>query len=218
MRDFLRFQAINRYEPLIQHFGELAALHPEELFRTLLLMIGDFAGLGREVQRPLALPAYNHEDLRVSFEPAIAALRRYIIEDGPSPVVSITVERRTTNAYLARIDDSTLIDSATFILAVKAGLPPEELRRRVPQVSTIAPAVRLKEMVEGPLAGLDIQPLAQLPPVIPYFPGYVYFEIARTCPSRRDLWNDLKGSGAFGLFVPDALPNSEFLMWAIRGR
>jgi type VI secretion system protein ImpJ len=216
MRDFMRFQAINRYEPLIRHCGELATLHPEELFRLLLLMIGDFAGLGREVQRPVVLPTYDHANLRVSFEPAIVALRTYIIEEGVPPLVSITVERRNENAYLARVDES-LIESATFILAVKAGMPPEEIRRRVPQLMTVAPAIRLKELVEAPVAGLDVQPLAQLPPLIPYFPSYVYFEIARTCPSRRDLWNDMRGSGAFGMFVPHGLPNVEFLMWAIRG-
>ena len=217
MRDFMRFQAVNRYEPLIRHLGELAALHPEDLFRVLLLMIGDFAGLGREVQRPVPLPAYDHADLRVSFQPAMLALRTYIVEEDVAPVVSLTVERRSENAYLARLDES-LIDSATFILAVKAGMPPEEIRRRVPQLMTVAPVVRLKELVEAPLAGLDVQPLVQLPPLIPYFAGYVYFEIARTCPSRRDLWNDMKGSGAFGMFVSHGLPNVEFLMWAIRGR
>jgi type VI secretion system protein ImpJ len=213
VREFLRFQAINRYEPLIQHFTRLAVLHPEDLYRWLIVIAGDLAGLGKEGRRPIEFPAYQHNDLRASFEPTIAALRGYLDDKLISDVVSIPVDLVQPNVYLARINDTSLIDGAVFFLAAKAALPPEEIRRRIPQMVTIAPAVRLKELVEGVVPGLTLSPLAQIPPRIPFLAGYVYFEVDRS----GALWKDMKGSGAFGLFVGEGFTNLAFSMWAIRG-
>jgi type VI secretion system protein ImpJ len=213
VREFLKFQAINRYEPLVQHFTRLAVLHPEDLYRWLLVIAGDLAGLGKEGRRPIQFPAYQHSDLRASFEPTIAALRGYLDDKLISDVVSIPVELVQPNVYLARIDDTSLIDGAVFVLAAKAALPPEEIRRRIPQMVTIAPAVRLKQLVEGVVPGLALSPLAQIPPRIPFLAGYVYFEIDRSSA----LWSDMKGSGAFGLFAGEGIANLGFSMWALRG-
>lgn len=213
IREFLKFQAINRYEPLIQHFNQSAVLHPEDLYRWLLLIAGDLSGLGREGRRPIVFPVYEHGNLRASFEPTIGALRGYLDDKLVSDVVSIPVELRQPNVYLARINDGSLIDGATFILAARAALPPEELRRKIPQMVTVAPAVRLKELVEGVVPGLTLSPLAQIPPRIPFHAGFVYFEIDRT----GALWKDMKGSGAFGLFAGEGFPGLAFSMWALRG-
>ena len=150
-------------------------LHPEDLYRWLIVIAGDLAGLGKEGRRPIEFPAYQHSDLRVSFEPTIAALRGYLDDKLVSDVVSIPVELVQPNVYLARINDTSLIDGAVFVLAAKAAMPPEEIRRRIPQMVTIAPTVRLKELVEGVVPGLTLSPLAQIPPRIPFLAGYVYF-------------------------------------------
>ena len=213
VREFLKFQAINRYEPLVQHLSQLAVVHPEELFRWLLIIAGDLAGLGSEGRRPIVFPEYQHVDLRASFEPTIAALRGYLDDKLVRDVISITVEMKQPNVYLARINDTSLIDGAVFVLAAKAALPPEEIRRKIPQMVTIAPAVRLKELVEGVVPGLTLSPLAQIPPRIPFLAGYVYFEVDRS----GALWKDMKGSGAFGLFVGEGFANLAFSMWAMRG-
>ncbi len=213
LRDYLRFQAMNRYEPLVRHFTQLAGLHPEELYRWLLVIAGELASLAADGRRPALFPVYQHEDLRACFEPTIAALRAYLDAKLLSAVVAIAVEMRQPNVYLARIDDATLIDSAMFVLAAKAALPREELRRRLPQMMTIAPAVRLKALVEGVLPGLELSALPQIPPQVPFMADYVYFEVNRS----GTLWKDMKGSGAFGLFVGEGIPTPAFLMWAIRG-
>jgi len=214
MADFLKLQAINRYEPLIQHFTQLAGLHPEDLYRWLLVLAGDLATLsGAERRRPAVFPSYQHENLRASFEPLIAALRAYLAVEGISTVVSIPVELRQPNVYLARVADASLFDSAVFYLAAKADIPIDQVRREFPQMATLAPAVRLKALVEGHHPGLQLSPLPQLPPRLPYHSGSAYFEVAR----NSALWADLKGSGAFGLFVREGFPNLSLEMWAIRG-
>jgi predicted component of type VI protein secretion system len=55
--------------------------------------------------------------------------------------------------------------------------------------------------------------MPQIPPYIPYRTNHVYFSIIRNSP----WWADMKGSAAFGLFVPEGFPNLGLEMWAIRG-
>ena len=73
--DFLMLQAINRYEPLLAHYADSGALHPEELFRICVSAAGELATFTTTAKRPPKFPAYRHDRLRESFEPVIAALR-----------------------------------------------------------------------------------------------------------------------------------------------
>jgi type VI secretion system protein ImpJ len=213
--DFLKLQAIGRYEALVRHFGESASLHPEDFYRWALVIAGDFAALTTEKRRGPVFPPYRHDDLKATFKDVIAALRAYTPDPGPSRAVSIAVElRRPPNYYVARILDSTLIDSAEFILAVRADLPDRQVERTFPQMTTVAPVTRLNELLKGHDPGLTLSSLPQIPPHIPFRTNHVYFEIAR----NSQLWGDMKGSGAFGLYVPDGFPNLALEMWAIRVR
>ena len=71
--DFLRLQAMNRYEPLFAHFADSGGLHPEELFRVCVSAAGELATFTPSKRAP-ALTAYRHDRLRESFEPVMAAL------------------------------------------------------------------------------------------------------------------------------------------------
>lgn len=211
--DFLKLQTINRFQPLLEHLAQARLLHPEDFYRLCLELAGDLATLAASSRRPGKYPAYAHEDLRASFEPVITALRAYLSVESVSNVVKIPVELRRANAYLATVQDATLFDSATFILAVRADAPGESIRRSFPQLVTLGPATRVKYLVDNHLPGIELEHLPNAPPRIPYFAGHVYFEINRS----NALWSDMKGSGAFGVFVREAFPNLALEMWAIRG-
>jgi type VI secretion system protein ImpJ len=212
--DFLKLQAISRYEGLIRHFGVSSNVHPEDFYRWALVIAGDFAALTTDKRRSAVFPAYRHDDLTATFKGLLAALRAYTPDPGGSRAESIVVELKRPNYYVARILDSTLIDSAQFILAVRADLTDQQIERTFPQMSKVAPVTRLSELLRGHDPGLALSCLPQIPPYIPFRTKHVYFEIARNSP----LWADMKGSGAFGLFVPDGFPNLVLEMWAIRGR
>jgi type VI secretion system protein ImpJ len=214
IRDFLSLQAIGRYEALMRHFAASANLHPEDFYRWALVIAGDFAALTTERRRGATFPHYQHEDLRASFEPLMAALRAYTPNPAISPVVPINVELKRPNYYLARIPDLTLLDSSAFILAARADITEKQLERSFPQMTTIAPVTRLATLVQSHDPGFSLSSLPQIPPNIPFRTNHVYFEIVRNSP----LWAEMKGSGAFGLFVPDGFPNLTLEMWAVRGK
>jgi type VI secretion system protein ImpJ len=214
LRDFLSLQAIGRYEGLIRHFAESTQLHPEDLYRWGLVIAGDFAALTTERRRSATLPHYQHNELRASFEPLIAALRAYTPNPAVSPVVPILVELKRPNQYLARIPDSNLLDTSAFILAVRADMPEKQIERSFPQMATVAPVTRLNALTSRHDPGFTLSSLPQIPPNIPFRAGYVYFEIVRSSP----LWPDMKASGAFGLFIPEGFPNLALEMWAVRSK
>ena len=214
IRDFLSLQAIGRYEALVRHFGEQPSVHPEDFYRWALVIAGDFAALTTERRRGAVFPAYRHDDLRASFEPVMAALRAYTPNPAVSPVVPINVELKRPNYYLARVPDLALLDSAAFILAVRADIAEKQLERSFPQMSTIAPVTRVATLVQSHDPGFTLSPLPQIPPNIPFRTNHVYFEIVRNSP----FWADMKGAGAFGLFVPEGFPNLVLEMWAVRGK
>ena len=214
IRDFLSLQAIGRYEGLVRHLGESATVHPEDFYRWALVIAGDFAALTTERRRGATFPHYRHDDLRASFEPLMAALRAYTPNPAVSPVVPIAVELKRPNYYLARIPDPTLLDAAAFILAARADISEKQLERSFPQMATIAPVTRLAALVQSHDPGFTLSSLPQIPPNIPFRSNHVYFEVVRNSP----MWPDMKGSGAFGLFVPDGFPNIALEMWAVRGK
>jgi type VI secretion system protein ImpJ len=214
IRDFLSLQAIGRYEALVRHFSECATVHPEDFYRWALVIAGDFAALTTERRRGATFPHYRHDDLRASFEPLMAALRAYTPNPAISPVVPITVELKRPNYYLARIPDLALLDSAAFVLAVRADISEKQLERSFPQMTTIAPVTRVATLVQSHDPGFTLSSLPQIPPNIPFRTNHVYFEVVRSSP----MWADMKGAGAFGLFVPDGFPNITMEMWAVRGK
>jgi type VI secretion system protein ImpJ len=214
IRDFLSLQAIGRYEALVRHFSAGANVHPEDFYRWALVMAGDFAALTTERHRGATFPQYRHDDLRASFEPLMAALRAYTPNPAVSPVVPIIVEQKRPNYYLARLLDLTLLDSSAFVLAVRADLAEKELERSFPQMATIAPVTRLAALVQSHDPGLTLSSLPQIPPSIPFRTNHVYFELVRSSP----LWAEMKGAGAFGLFVPDGFPNLTLERWAVWGK
>ena len=48
----MMLQLINRTELLLRHYLGLEQVHPEELYRTLLTMLGDLATFSSESKRP----------------------------------------------------------------------------------------------------------------------------------------------------------------------
>jgi type VI secretion system protein ImpJ len=211
--EFLRLQALNRHELRLRHLSRQSSVHPEELYAALLDVMGDLCTLNGGTRRPPPLPDYVHPQLQPTFEPLIDAVRQALDSRVRLTVVPIEVEARQRNLFVARVMDVSLFEGATFILAGKAQVPAESLRRLLPQMATVAAAPALKRYVESLMPGIPLRSLGSLPPSLPFHAGYEYFELDRT----HEAWKELKTSASFGLFVGDGLPGLQLQMWALRG-
>ena len=209
---FLKLQVVNRYEPLITHLAGTSSCHPEDLYRIALEISGELATLTASSRRPPQFPGYRHEALRPTFEPVMEALRACFSSVPEQQAVPIPLEEKRYGIRVGVVADRKLFDSAAFVLAARADMPTEELRRRFPQQLKIAPVEQIAEHVNLQLPGIGVQAMAVAPRQIPYHAGFVYFELDRS----GDLWRALKSSGGVGIYPPGDFPGLALEFWAIR--
>ena len=213
LSEFLMLMTINRYEPLVTHLTDSGTVHPEDFYRLCVSLAGELATLTTAAKRPAPLPGYRHEQLRESFEPVMTELRKSISAEQQSNTVAIPIEPRKFGVSVAVAHDRTLFGSAVFILAVRADLPIEELRRRFPTQVKIGPAEKIIDLVNLALPGIPLHALPVVPRQIPFHAGFVYFELDQT----HELWKQLKDSGGIALHVAGEFPGITMKLWAVRG-
>ncbi|HEX5421676.1 MAG TPA: type VI secretion system baseplate subunit TssK [Gammaproteobacteria bacterium] len=209
--EFLLLQAVNRYEPVLAHLASLAGLHPEELYRVLLGIAGELATFTSASKRPAEFPPYRHDDLKGTFEPVMTALRESLGTVIEQTAVQIPLREPRYGIYAAPLGDRSLLDTASFVLAVRADMPTEELRRRFPAQTKIGSVEKIRDLVNAQLPGVVIRPLPVAPRQIPYHADYVYFELDRSSehwPPRQ--------TGGFAIHVGGEHRGLDMQFWAIR--
>jgi type VI secretion system protein ImpJ len=211
--DFLMLQVINRYEPVVMHLATSPALHPEDLYRLTLEITGELSTLTAASRRPPQFPAYRHDSLRATFEPVINSLRACLNVVMEQNAIPIPLAHKKFGISVGSVADQGLFDSAAFVLAARADVPSEDLRRRFPAQTKIGPVEKIRDLVNLQLPGIGLQPMAVAPRQIPYHAGFAYFELDRS----GDLWRALKGSGGVAIHQSGDFPNLAMELWAIRG-
>jgi type VI secretion system protein ImpJ len=211
--DYLFLQVVNRYEPLLAHVDESGALHPEALYRIYAAAAGELSTFTTPTKRPPAFPPYRHDQLRESFEPVMAALRASFAAVTLQRAIPIPIEEKKFGVRLAIVHDRELLDTASFILAARADLSSEEIRRRFPAQLKMGPAEKIDQLVNLALPGIPVTPLPVAPRQLPFHAGFVYFELDQT----TKLWAELKNSGGVAMHIAGQFPGLALEFWAIRG-
>ena len=98
------------------------------------------------------------------------------------------------------------------VLAARADVPAEDLRRRFPQQLKIGPSEKIGDLVRLALPGVGVHAVPVAPRQIPYHAGFAYFELDQ----NDDLWKQLKNSGGIALHVGGEFPGLAMEFWAIR--
>jgi type VI secretion system protein ImpJ len=214
--DFVLLQAVNRYQPLLTHFGADAGhLHPESFYSRAVEMAGEIATFASRTKRATQFPPYRHDDLEHSFAPVIADLRQLLSAILEQTAVSIPLQQRPYGIRVAVIQDRNLIAFASFVLAARAQAPTEHLERTFPQHVKIGPVEQIAQLVNSALPGVPIRALPVVPRQLPYKASTFYFELDRTGP----FWKQLQqpgGTGGLAIHVGRELPDIELELWAIK--
>jgi type VI secretion system protein ImpJ len=210
--DFLMLQTVNRYQPLVGHLAELRGLHPEDLYRSLLLLAGELATFTGQGRRAQPFPPYRHDDLQASFAPVVTALRQSLSMVLEQNAIAIPLEERKYGIRVGVLADRSLLGKASFVLAVSASVPAEDLRRRFPTQVKIGAVEQIRQLVNVQLPGIAVRALPVAPRQIPYHAGLVYFELDRA----SEHWQYLQQSGGFALHVGGEFPGLQMEFWAIR--
>jgi type VI secretion system protein ImpJ len=209
---FLLLQALNRYQPQLQHLRAMPVVHPERFFQMLLGLAGDLATLTREDRRPPAFPSYDHVRLQAVFEPVVEAIQAALSAVYDRAAIQLPLQRAGPGAYTSRITDPALYQTGYFYLAVSARIPLDDLRARFPSVAKIGSLQNMRQIVDSALSGVPLQHSPTPPPQIRALPGFVYFELDRSVAD----WAEFTKSPALGLHVAGDWPELRLELWCVK--
>lgn len=154
-------------------------------------MPASFATFTTDRKRATDFPPYRHDDLKATFGAVFDDLRTSLSAVLEQAAVAIELVERRHGVRVGTIHDRTLLRDAGFVLAVRADMAAEDIRRRLPAQIKVGPVERISELVNVALPGIPVRSLPVLPRQLPYRSGTVYFEIDTQSP----LWKQLDTSG-----------------------
>jgi type VI secretion system protein ImpJ len=211
--DFLLLQTLNRAEPLLAHLANGARqFHPEDFYRACLQLAGDLATFTAASKRATDFPPYRHDALQATFTAVFDDLRTSLSAVLEQAAVAIPLQDRRYGVRVGTINDRSLLTDTGFVLAVRADMSTEALRRNLPNQIKVGPVEQIRELVNAALTGIPVRPLPVLPRQLPYRSGTVYFELDTSVP----LWKQLETSGAIALHVAGEFPGLELELWALK--
>jgi type VI secretion system protein ImpJ len=208
--DFQRLQAANRWQKLLAHWTDAAAVHPEAVYAAFVQMAAELATFSEPTHRLPAYPPYRHDDLQRCFARPMADLRRVLAWMRDTGAERIALQQRA-NWFRGRVHKQELLRTAVFYLVAKADMPVERLRRDFPSQVKIGALRQLESLVTSAISGIAVSPVNP-PPQIPFQPGTVYFELDRSSP----YWDQARQAAELGLHVSDMFPNIALELWAVR--
>ena len=210
--DFMMLQLINRFEPILRHLQGVEQLHPEQVYREFLGLLGELSTFASETKRPRLDSRYQHNDLGQSFGKLMDAIRQVLSMVLEQHAVELTLQQRQYGIQVSPLQDHKLLGSASFVLAASADCDSEELRRRLPAHLKIGPVERIRQLVNLHLPGIKVKPLPVAPRQIPFHSGKTYFALELNAEEL----SQLERSGGFAFHVSGDFSGLALTFWAIR--
>lgn len=211
--EFLMLQVVNRTYPLYSHYIQEPVIHPERLFRDLLELCGELQTFTKSSRLSETVAKYQHFNLAASYFPLIKDIREALSVVLTPRAVSIPMEIQDHGIRVATIHDKLLLQKATFIIAVKANMPQEQLRLQFPQQSKITSVGNIRKVVSVQVPGVKLVALSTAPRELPYHSGYNYFELDKNC----DVWQEIKQHSNMAFHVSGNFLELDIQLWAVRG-
>lgn len=210
--EFMMLQMFNRNQITFAHRAALSHLHPEDFYRDLIAFYGELITFTQESRLPEKLASYQHDNLTETFGVAMQRLRKALGTLLAPRAVNLPFSQ-TDGIYVALINDISLLQSATFVLAVKSQLPHEALQRQFVQQSKISSVERIRNVVSVQVPGVPLVVLHTAPRQIPYHANYVYFSLDKSTPG----WAEILKQNSLAMHVSGSFPELDLQLWAIRG-
>lgn len=209
---FLLLQALNRWVAMLQHLDSLPTVHPERLFESLSGLAGELATLVKPERKPPPLPKYDHENLRLSFDPLFDLLQSMLSAVFDRSAIQLPLEQAGPGAWVSTITDRNLYQHGFFYLAVNSASPVEEIRAMFPSVAKLGAVEKMRSIVDSALPGVPLRHTPTPPPQLRVLPGYVYFELDRGVAD----WRDFATANALGLHVAGDWPQLRLELWCVK--
>ncbi|BCX71246.1 type VI secretion system baseplate subunit TssK [Pseudomonas izuensis] len=210
--DFMMLQLINRTEPLLRHYLTREQVHPQELYCTLLTLLGELATFSSESKRPSPGSRYEHSDQGKSFLKVMEAIRQVLSMVLEQHAIELPIQTRQYGIMVSPLHDHKLLGSASFVLAASAQCDSEELRHRLPAHLKVGPVESIRQLVNLHLPGIKVRPLPVAPRQIAFHASKTYFILDLSSEDQAQL----ERSGGFAFHVSGEFAELDLKFWAIR--
>jgi len=210
--DYLMLQLLNKTDSRLHYYFSQDRIHPSELFLELSSLIGELAVFMKKEKRILEPFVYEHEKQGESFDKVLAELNNMLSMVLEQNSVSLAVEKQKYGIYTSKIAEKSMINSSSFVFAVKADMDGEKLKKLLQSNLKMGSIETIRDLVNYHLGGFKLKSLATAPRQIPYKVNYVYFKVELEAEDKEKLAR----SGGFAFHLSGELPNVEYTLWAIR--
>lgn len=191
---------VNRYIPLFNQYHEQAAVHPEQLYSTMLQLAGELsASVAEASPQPRDLPIYEHTALSHCFNQLDMLLHRMLGGAKPSAnYQKLSMQRRGENQYLVPVEEDLLGRAQFFLVVSSDQMAEERLVRDVPAMLRVASADTLDGVLRSSTRALPVQHTHRLPAGMPIDHQSNYFQLEK----RGSFWEAILNSGSIAIFIP----------------
>lgn len=210
--DFMLLQVLNRYEPLFWHFANTEGVHPESLYRILLQAEGELATLCSSSRRPQKFIPYNHGNLTSCLSTILNNTKVTLSVMSEQRAIPLPLKEQGYGIRTAPISDRSLVESTTFILAVKADVTLDVLYSQFVSQTKIGAIDNIRELINLQLPGIAIKPMPVVPRALPYHAGYTYFELDKS----NEEWDELHSAAAIAIHIAGDFANLSLQLWAVK--
>ncbi|MEO0443452.1 MAG: type VI secretion system baseplate subunit TssK [Pseudomonadota bacterium] len=210
--DYMLLQLINRLEPLATHLSSIDGLHPLDLYSESVQILGELCTFFAKNKRPPVIPIYQHDNLEETFTPIMNWIREGLSMVYEQTAIALKLVEKRYGIHVAEMTDSSLVQTAQFILSARGDVSTEFMRTHLPAKIKIGSVERIRQLVNSAMPGVQINPLPVAPRQIPFRAGYTYFELDK----HSEFWKELQHSGGFAIHVGGDFPGLEMEFWAIR--
>jgi type VI secretion system protein ImpJ len=207
--NFWLLYTVNTHLPRFRHIYETRRGHPSQLFDAMLALAGaltTFSSL-----HPRELPDYDHADLSGSITRLDEMLRRLLETVVPVNHISLPLRLTEPLIHATAIDQDRYFTAPQFYLAISAGIPQDELVRKVPQLLKLSSADQIDRLIKRALPGVRLAHVPTPPSALPIKLNYQYFILDR---SGAD-WDAIKLARNLAAYVPADFPEPQLELVAI---
>jgi type VI secretion system protein ImpJ len=210
--EYLMLQLLNKTRSRLHFYFTQDRIHPDKLFLELTSFIGELAIFMKKDKVLSEEFVYEHENQGSSFLAIISELNEMLSMVLEQKSISLPVEKRKYGIHIIPVVDRSLVNSCSFVFAVKSDLEDDQLKKLLLSNLKMGSNETIRDLVNYHLGGYKIKALSVAPRQIPYKVNYLYFKVELGASDKEKVMR----SGGFAFHLSTELANVEYAFWAIR--
>lgn len=211
----IMFQLLNKMDGYFTNISKQSSLHPNEFHKKMTLFSSELETYTSESKLNHNFIPYNHTSYESNFTEVLQEIRNQLKVSFVRDSIEVMVERNRHGTFNTEIMTSQEFDNVYCIIAIYSSAKKEDVLNHLPNQSKISSPSRIDFHIRTMSAGVRLEHIANLPPSIPYFHEYVYFQMTYTIASQ-EVWQQIREEGAISFNLSGLYPDLDLKCWLLK--